>query len=231
MKKKDLNKMRMYDQVVLIISEHDAVWQTNVPFAETYSTFSQRVTGLKEYIETQYALMGTHSIRKREAKEQLIAEALRIEKLFRFFAAKTENAPLLHKVKHTATLWKRSKEVTRVALAAQLEGLLEEHLNELEDYGLAQEDLDSLQEKLAAYEETLSQPRNVIVHRAAITQGIREAMVELDAILKLQVDNFVHSLASTQPEFVKLYKRARNVINYKGKGSLGETENEEEDGE
>ena len=161
----------MYDQVVLIISEHDTIWQSNVPFTETYSTFSQRLIGLKEYIENQTALMGVHTIRKEEFKNALISEVIRIEQVLQFFASRSENADLFNSVDHTKSFWARIREVDRLMASKHIADLLEEHLNELEDYGLLQADLDMLNTKIADYEQAMSEPRNMIIHRAIITKG------------------------------------------------------------
>lgn len=209
----------MYDQVVLIISEHNAVWQSNVPFAEAYASFTQRVDGLKAYIDGQLALMGSHSILKREAAGALITEALRIEQILRFYATKTGNEVLFRALKHSFSDWNRFKEVERVALSTKLADDLEAHLPALVDYGLTQNDLDSLRALIDAYKVRLSEPRNKIVHRAVLTQSIRQAIIELDEILRFQLDNFVYSLKAAQPDFVQLYRFARNVIQQKQKGS------------
>lgn len=218
MLKKDVNKMRMYDQVVQILEEHGTIWQSNVPFSEVYATFSEKLEGLKAYIESQHVLKGVHSIHKQKAQDALIKEAIRIERLLRFYAAKNENAVLLHEVSHTYSFWKRMRENDRLLQSERLRTLLEEHLSAAAEYGLSQSDLDALVNRISAYSISIGGPRNTIVHRVHITEGISEIIAELDALLKYQMDNFVNALGESESTFVNLYTHARNVINYKGKG-------------
>jgi hypothetical protein len=218
MKKKDLNKLRMYDQVVQILEEHGTVWQSNVPFSEVYATFSEKLEGLKAYIESQHVLKGVHSVHKNTAQEALIKEAIRIEHLLQFYASKTENPVLLHDVSHTYSFWKRARENDRLLQGEHLRNLLEEHLSAATAYGLSQSDLDVLANRIASYSISIGGPRNTIVHRVHITEGISEIMAELDALLKFQMDNFVKALSESESNFVRLYAHARDVIRYKGKG-------------
>jgi hypothetical protein len=221
MKKTDLNKMKMYDQVALIIEEHGTLWQSNVPFSTAYASFTQRVDGLKAALENQRALMGSHSIRKNRALDNLHDEAQRIEQILRFFAVHSDNEVLLATVRHTASDWKRFKEADRVALCTLLGDELEANLSALAEFGLTQLDLDGFRSLLEDYRALLAEPRNRIVHRAVITRGIGQKMTELDELLKLQIDSFVHSLKNTAPEFVLLYDAARNVIQQKAKSGNG----------
>lgn len=218
MKKRDINKMRMYNQVVLIISEHSPVWQANVPFAEAYATFSQKVSGLKAYVESQFALKGKHTVLKHAASEDLIETALRLQRMLVFYAAKTENAVLLERAHRSASHWKRANETNRLLQAEQLLTLLEEHLAALQDFGLAQADLDELSTRISNFSEAISGPRSKIVHRAEFTENIGKTIAELDEMLKLQIDTFIQSLKLSAPDFVNLFLRARSVVHYKGKG-------------
>lgn len=218
MKKRDINKMRMYNQVVLIISEHSSVWQTNVPFAEAYSTFSQKVSGLKAYVESQFTLTGKHTVQKQAASEALIETALRLQRVLVFYAAKTENPVLLERAHRSASHWKRANETNRLLQAEELQDLLEEHLAALQDFGLTQADVDELSTRINDFADALGGPRSKIVHRAAFTQNIGKTVAELDEMLKLQIDTFIQSLSLSAPEFVSLFLRARSVVHCKGKG-------------
>jgi hypothetical protein len=226
MNKSDLNKMKMYDQVVVIIEEHAAIWQNNVPFSTAYASFTQRVDGLKAALENQLALKGSHSHRKNRALRTLVAEAQRIEQMLRFFAVESENDALFETVQHTPSDWKRFKEANRVAICTNLGDELETHLSALAAYGLTQADLDNFRSLLEEYSALLTEPRTRIVLRSVITQGIRQTMTELDEILKLRLDNFVHTLKNTAPEFVQRYDAARNVIKRRSK-SGGKPDNPE----
>ncbi|MDX2362372.1 MAG: hypothetical protein QNK23_16305 [Crocinitomicaceae bacterium] len=228
MNKRDINKMRMYNQVVLIISEHSSIWQANVPFTEAYSTFSQGVIGLKEFVNSQFALKGKLSIHKREMKEELTEVALRIQRVIVFYAAKSEQLTLLESVKRTPSFWRRTTETNRLSQAERLSSLLEEHLPALQDFGLEQSDLDELNAKINAYTEALSGPRSAIVHRGQFTASIDTSISELDDLLKLQMDTFVKSLTVTHPDFVSLFLRARNIVNYKG--SSGHIDSAQDEG-
>jgi hypothetical protein len=219
MKKRDMNKMKMYNQVVLIISEHSPVWQTNVPFAEAYATFSQKVSGLKAYVDSQFSLVGKHTVHKHACSDALIETALRIQRVMVFYAARSENAVLLERVKRSASEWKRANETKRLLQAERLHSLLEEHLAELPDFGLGQPDVDELSARISDYAEAIGEPRSKIVHRTAFTQHIGMAIKELDELLNLQIDTFVRSLETSAPEFVRLFLSARSVVHYKGKGS------------
>lgn len=218
MQKKDMNKMRMYNQVVLIISEHEAIWQSNVPFTEVYNTFTSKLDSLKTDIDAQFSLKGAHSIQKRKTKEVLFNDALRIQNLLTFFAAKTENKVLLQQVKKPASFWNRLSETNFLAQCERLGSILEEHLPDVVDYGLSQVDLDGFNAKIEDFVTAIGEPRSAVIHRTHVTSNIEAAMDELDALLKLQLDTFVHALAATQSKFVNLYDHARDVIRYKGKG-------------
>ena len=218
MRKSDMNKMRMYNQVAQIISEHAPVWQANVPFTEVYTSFNAKLDALKTSIDAQFSLKGANSIHKREAKEALINDALRIQQLFTFYAAKVDDQVLLHQVKKTVSYWKRASEINVRAQAEQLRALLEDNLAVVGNYGLAQADLDGFITRIDDFAAAASEPRAAVIQRAHVTENIGELMAQLDALLKLQLDNFVHALTATQADFVNLYDHARDVIRYRGKG-------------
>lgn len=219
MKKRDTNKMKMYNQVVLIVSEHTSLWQANVPFAETYAAFTEKLVGLREAFDAQFALKGNFSAHKKRTIHDLVVEALRIQNAMIFFAANTQDLELLELVRHTPTSWKQTSENKRLAMANQLRTQLAAHLSEVQAYGLGQADLDQLDARIADCANALTEPRSSIVHRAQITQSIDSKVAELDSLLKTQLDPYVLSLKNAHPDFVNLYHNAREIVHYKGKGS------------
>jgi hypothetical protein len=82
----------------------------------------------------------------------------------------------------------------------------------MSDYGLTATRLTDLQSAITAYSAMVGSPRAAIAGKAAITDAIEGEFSRADNILGQQFDKLVVQFEAANPQFVKAYRSARNIV-------------------
>jgi archaellum component FlaC len=84
-------------------------------------------------------------------------------------------------------------------------------------YGIMQAHIDDLVARIEQLSVTFGSTRNAIVDRGKTTKLIKEAIHEIDQILKMSLDQLVEVLKEDNHDFALSYEKAREVVDLHGK--------------
>ena len=212
MRNKIKNKLRMYQAVRRVIQSNNASWNGLVAFENAVTRFSQKVTELENLTYSKSkAVLGMKS--KRDKKREAIAEqALYVSNALFAFASTIQDEKLKADVNYTPTRLNYSPVSVFLQIVNGLIDRANENASDLEDYGVDQNMIDNLTLEYMEFIEISNLPRQAIVSRKVITQQINETVMDIDEVLKSQLDRLIVLLTKDDPTFVMTYEGSRTII-------------------
>lgn len=214
----------MYKAVKTVIAANNTAWTGLPAFVSAFDTYTSKVALLELHAYNQkMALVGVSAVKR--AKRELIAErTLALSSSLTAFAVITNDVELINQMK--ISKWSIIKGEGQHAL--QLVDIVlnkaNEHLGELGDFGIDQTVVDDFQTLRDEFEIQLTAPRSAIVERKTLTGQILVLQRDIDALLKLQLDQLMEFLREENPQFFAAYKNARVIIDQPATHQSGENE-------
>ena len=202
----------MYQAVRRVIQSNNASWNGLVAFENAVTRFSQKVTELENLTYSKSkAVLGMKS--KRDKKREAIAEqALYVSNALFAFASTIQDEKLKADVNYTPTRLNYSPVSVFLQIVNGLIDRANENASDLEDYGVDQNMIDNLTLEYMEFIEISNLPRQAIVSRKVITQQINETVMDIDEVLKSQLDRLIVLLTKDDPTFVMTYEGSRTII-------------------
>ncbi len=233
MRNRTKNKLRMYQAVMRVIQSNNASWNGLVAFEDAVTRFSQKVTELENLTyKKSKALMGMKS--KRDKKREEVAEqAQYVANALCAYASKIGDEKLKVDSHYSPTRLKYSPVSVFLQIVNGLINAANDHLADLEDYGVNQAKVDDLTLAHMEFIEIGNLPRQAVVSRKVMTRKIKETVSEIDGVLNDQLDKLIVLLTDQDPTFVMTYEGARTIIDRPAtrKGSIDESDIDFEDGD
>ncbi|MDX1652360.1 MAG: hypothetical protein R3277_07710 [Brumimicrobium sp.] len=213
------NKRNMYTVVLETCKENTSIWQ-NIP------AFVSAVNDLEAKLQTFSAtaedrLMDTKHITKKKIAliHELHNKVYIMVKLIRAYAASTGNESLAFEY----SLTKKSLLVGGAKATINRFNNVVKKANELapdlEDFGLTQQFLQELTQKVEEAKIVIWEPRLKIIQRKALTRKLHELTDELDNIVYVRLTGMVDLLHYDHPVFHAKFMDARNIIDHKRRRS------------
>lgn len=212
MKQKDLNRLNMWKTVYQVLQDYKSVWKDN-------EGFSEAVDDLKRFIDAadqaagKQAAGGTAGITsdKESLADEAINKTLRVTKVARAYARKTNNLTLLDAVDYAKG---RLQKTPLDELTARLTGMLNPAIkvkDALKKFGFIKDSDTAAAAAIAAFDQAAPGTRVAIAGRSAVTATLPQIMNGGKGEL-LVLDDLVSLYEDDAPEFVAAYKAARNIV-------------------
>lgn len=195
-----------------VCKSHEDVWTTMKAFADDYAEFTDMLDGIQELATAQAEPTTGITQDKRHLRRAMAKAAMAIAGPVAAYAAKAENRELLAKVdfRLSALLGGRDKTSRDRCQAVQTAAVAV--LKQLGDYNITAAVLKALQDKIDAYEEILTKPREARASAKTVTRMLAEAFDEVDALVEERMDKLIEAFRAKNPEFVSDYENARRIV-------------------
>lgn len=213
------NKIAMYKAVRSIIENHEAIW-TNLPaFSQSRDAFIEKLNELEQKSYAQsLALIGVSAAK--DAKKQIAIErTYAISSGLVAFATMSNNPALLEQMNVKKKDIFQASKTNLLLIIDRVIAKATEFGNELTDFGVDQQSVAELKELRDELEIQFNAPRNAIIERKGYTQQIKALRIELDRIIKFQLDKLILVFETEHPEFFTAYKNARVIVDHKNRPS------------
>lgn len=214
MKKLTQQKLAMYKTVQSIVSANAPIWEGVPRFVSMYNTFNERVELLEQSgIRQLNSTVGVSSTLKQlrmnaVEKTAVIANALYV------LARDTDNTILRFQTKISLSELKYGSRSQCIHLMETVLYLADEHVSDLEPYGVTIEMVLELNEVFDQLKIAFTRPRTAIIDRMNVTKEILDLESELDILLSEGLDRLMRLFITTNRPFFDAYFNARSVINY-----------------
>jgi hypothetical protein len=211
------NKLKMYQTVRTICTDHQADW-TNLPsFGIAFVQFG---TALNELEQAAYD-QGITTIGVRAAKQQLCDDTLALAEVvanaLRAYAASIQDVLLIQQFHFSKWTFYRGGGQHMLQLVDRVLATAHPHITELADFGITQPQLDALNTLRTQLGVAVGAPRTAIVTRKMLTLTIGQRIRRIDELLKHQLDPLVGVVKPIALPFYEKYRAARMIMDHKGK--------------
>ena len=214
MLKRLINKLAMYRVVQFHLNTNKSVWTSVPAMVETINDFESLLVEIETY--KQQAQENNKGITQMKATQQalVIAHTYELSSLLYVVATKKNDAILAAKVDYTETDLLKKRDNKLVAICLSISEIATEHLDELIDYQVTADELILLKEEIKSFADNLTTGRVSVSERKAANEKMKALFVQVDALLKKQLDRIVVRYRTNEPEFYQIYQNARHIVNY-----------------
>ncbi len=214
MLKRLANKLMMYQVVQSHLDRNKSLWISVAAMATTINDFEL----LLAEIETCRKLTQENKkgITQQKATQQalVIAHAYEISSVLYAMAIKKNDEILAAKVDFTETDLLKKRDNNLVATCLNIVEFATEHLAELNAYEVTADELILLKEEINSFAENLNTGRVSVSERKAANEKLKVVFLQVDDLLKKQLDRIVVRYRKTEPDFYTTYQSLRHIVNY-----------------
>ena len=214
MLKRLANKLVMYRAVQSHLDRNKSMWTSVPAMVTTINDFELLLAEIETYRKlTQENKTG---ITQQKAAQQalVIAHAYELSSVLYAMAIKKNDAVLAAKVDFTETDLLKKRDNHLVSTCRNILEFATEHLAELIAYQVTADELIVLNEEINSFAENLTTGRVSVTERKAANEKLKVVFLQVDSLLKKQLDRIVVRYRKTEPDFYTNYQSLRRIINY-----------------
>lgn len=214
MLKRLANKLVMYHSVQSHLDRNKSMWTSIPAMATTINDFELLLAEIENYI--QLTSGNKKGIAQQKAAQQalVIAHAYELSSVLYAMAIKKNDAILAAKVDFTETDLLKKRDDNLVTTCRNILEFATEHLAELIAYEVTADELIVLKEEINRFAENLTTGRVSVSERKAANEKLKIVFLQVDALLKKQLDRIMVRYRKTEPDFYATYQNLRRIINY-----------------
>ena len=214
MLKRLANKLVMYHAVQSHLDRNKSMWTSVPAMATTINDFELLLAEIENYI--QLTSGNKKGIAQQKATQQglVIAHAYELSSLLYAMAIKKNDAILAAKVDFTETDLLKMRDDNLVTTCRNILEFATEHLAGLIAYEVTSDELIVLKEEINRFAENLTTGRVSVSERKAANEKLKIVFLQVDALLKKQLDRIMVRYRKTEPDFYTTYQNLRRIINY-----------------
>lgn len=214
MLKRLANKLVMYHGVQSHLNQNKELWTVVPAMVEIVNDFEALLAKIETY---QQLIKGNkNGITKQKAAQQdvIIAHTYELSSLVYVAATKKNDMVLAAQVNFTPTKLLKKRDSTLVATCLSFVETATGHLAELSDYPITAEELLVLKEEINRFAENISSGRVSVSEGKAANENMKQVFLQVDALLKNQLDRMMVRYRKTKPKFFAMYHELRRIIHY-----------------
>lgn len=212
MKKREANIFAMMKNTETLLNENINKFSGVTEITELLNSFKNVISRIVTKEELKRMVLAGKTLRKLSEKNEAIRKAMAISGALYAYAVKTKNIELTETADIYRSDFKKLRDNELPGVLETLKDITQEHLRELEHYGVTAETYNSFSEKINLYKKALSQREAGNTTRSGAVVSLKELFREAGDIL-VTIDRLVNGLDEEYPEFVREYTIARAVKN------------------
>jgi hypothetical protein len=218
MTKKQENKRTMYGAVTATLTANTEAIATVPALLSAKADFDSLVKQIDERDRQKEEALAGKKATKYQAKDDLIAAAVKTSAAVVAYACKNKNNELRDRVETTPTHLKQGRDTELVNTVTAIHVAAQEVIAKLADYGINEHSQADLSGKIAAFDDAIKNREAGIADRSAAGIDLSKLFDAADALLKEQLDKLIELVKANHEMFYNSYQAAR-VIKDLGIGS------------
>jgi hypothetical protein len=176
------------------------------------SDFQNLLADLKPIVEAlSHDLTGITQY-KRELRDKITAEALRLAGPIHAFASSTGASDLKADMDLSRSELKKIADTAIGDTVQKVATVAKKHLASLADYGVTNDSIQKLQEMISDYEKLIKAPRIATINRKEYNQSVLDIVKNIYDLLNDRLDPLMETFSESHPEFYRKYFDAREII-------------------
>lgn len=206
------NKLSMFLAVKSVCDRSQSVWQGLPAFATAFAEFSAPV-------ETIQTLSTGHGRRKpgvaedkKRLRKELCEAAFEVAAATLAYAKATKNAALAAKVDYSLSDLMIGRDTDSATRCEEVHAAASASLDKLADYGVTAAKLASLQDKITAYRDILTKPREAKISGKTTTTSLAAEFQAATDLLKDRLDNLIPQFRNLHITFMQDFHNSRLIV-------------------
>jgi hypothetical protein len=208
------NKLVMYQAVQSHLNANTSVWTSVPAMVETINDFESLLAEIETYRQLTQGNNKGITMQKAAQQALAIAHTYELSSVLYALATKKKDEILAAKVDFTETDLLKKRDGNLVTTCQNIVEIATEHLNELIAYQVTADELMALKEEIKSFADNLTTGRVSVSERKAANEKLKALFVQVDALLKKQLDHIVVRYRTTEPNFYTIYQNSRRIVNY-----------------
>lgn len=211
MRKRHENKLGMYLRVYDLLESNSDITSSIPALANTINEFKSSIDEIRAASEEASTASAGKTKAKSQSKKELIDALIPVGAGLNVFAKvqKDDNLMAIAKFKKTNFRNLRDTEIANRAETLYQKAI--EKAAEIQNYGVTQEQIDTLAAKIQAYKDSFSDKEAAELERKEAHKSLQELFAEADSTLKEFIDVMIETKKEVAPEFYGQYQEARKI--------------------
>ena len=211
MTQQQINKLEMFQATNEYLDDNNDTWNT-IPVISGYKNeLAQRIITIRDSAQDQDAARVFIGSSLRHLKKQISVKMDVLDDVLEAYADDIEDEELRVQAANTSTDYFRLPNEEFETKTKNVIALLEDHVADMGDYGLTQEQIDDAKLSFDNYQSQRGKPRSYQIASRIATQSMDELFKEAGIYLT-KLDKVLNRFKRSNTPFYNGYQAARQVI-------------------
>jgi hypothetical protein len=204
----------MYNAVQSLLNQNAVIWEPVPAMVNTIKSFELLLAEIETYQQIAQGNKKGITLQKAAQQELVISHTYELLSVLYAMATRTNNPVLESKVNFTESDLLKKRDTQLVSVCLMIAEIGTEYLADLSVYGVTESELIILKEEIKLFADNLPTGRISVSERKAANEKLRDLFVQVDALLKKQLDRLMIRYRKSHPDFYSLYQNTRRIVNY-----------------
>ncbi len=196
----------------LYLDSNSQVWSA-IPIIPAYKNqLSQAIEGIRLAATDQHAARVFIGASLHELKVRVAEKMDIMDDVLEAYADDTENVELITRVGNSKSEYLRLPHEDFETKTKNIIDLLEEHVGDMADYGLTQDQIDDVKLTFGSFQDKRNKPRSYQIASRIATQSITDLIREGSNALE-KLDRVMKRFKRSNSTFYHGYTAARSIVN------------------
>ena len=220
MNKTQINKLRMFESVQLVLSNHSQIFSQLIDLVACQQRLNDGIQQIAQYRQVQETDNSGLTETKIDLRANLITKVLQLSAALKAYAISINNKELKTKADYSKSNLTQAADQVLYDIGILLVNLATSLLPELNKYFITPEKLSEVSSLLVDFHAAIPQKRVANSVSKVSTLNIGELFNSVTKMLKEEMDVLMLLFAENEPDFYNAYKNARLILDYNGRGKI-----------
>lgn len=218
MNKSQINKLRMFESVNLVLTNQSAIFAQLPDLVSCHQRLNEGILQIAQYRQVQETDNSGLTEAKIDLRQNLISKELQLSAALKSYANSTKDKELKTKANYSKSDLMQAADPVLYDIGILLVGLATPIQPDLAKYFVTPEKLDEINQLLSEFHAAIPQKRVANSMSKVSTQNISELFNTYSKMLKEEMDVLMLLFEENEPDFYNAYKNARMIVDYTGRG-------------
>lgn len=210
------NHLSMFKTVNEVCNQNIALITPITALNDAYTTFVTNLGLINDVVLQQTLQIEGVAEDKTVLKYKLARIGSIVSNVVKAYAISIGDNTLKREVDYSESDLRRSRDVTIQLHCQTIYNLANTHLAALAAFGITPTVMTTLATAISDYQVKMQSPTVARDERAVATVNLASVITETNDLLRFQIDNNMRIMELSEPDFYKLYKNARKIIDLGG---------------
>lgn len=204
----------MYNAVLSQLKQNAVIWGPVPAMVNTIDDFESLLAEIETCQQITQGSKKGITLQKATQQALVISHTYELLSVLYAMATATNNPVLQSKVNFTESDLLKTRDAQLVSICQRTAEIATEYLADLTAYGITESELNLLKEEIGLFADNLPTLRVSVSERKAANEKLKDLFLQVDALLKNQLDRLMIRYRNSQPDFYSLYHNLRRIVNY-----------------